>query len=335
MNKKNVCYQFTAALLTLLFLEIFCYWQLKKAGSAFAFFINIQHSTEMEDAKKIGFNQIHPLWGWNMSDEVLQSHGYESTNNIIKLSTNHPADTSLRIFITGGSTSDIVLYKNNWPLVLHRLMVDSGVPHIIYVAAVGGFNSAQEYLRLIEQGLELKPHIHISYSGANETGDFGFVTEYESDFYTQSLNRSNTSFLLPNTVFYIRTKVLETTPAIELANLPNHTTAAQFQKNIKLMYAAGKQFGYKYFGILQPLNGIGKYRPPQPQKFNTDYTDDYKKYYPDMQLFAVENPELLKDFSAIFDSINTQVYVDDCHLTETGNKLVAGKFFSLIKQHAH
>jgi len=331
MNKKGVVFQILIALFLLTIIETISFLQLNKRGRHFPFLINFHHSKEIEDSKEIGFDEINPFWGWNMSDDVLQKNGYNSKNAVISLSTNNPSDSTLRIFITGGSTSDIVLDKNNWPILLHRLLSKKNIPHTIYVAAVGGFNSAQEYLRLIEQGLELKPHFYISYSGANEARDFGFITEYENDFYIQSLDRSETSFFLPNTIYFIKTFLLDKKPSLSLAPLPKLKTAERFQKNTKLMYAASKQFGFKYIGILQPLNGIANYRPPEPQSFDTTYLMDYRKYYPSMQKFSKENPEILYDLTSIFDSSSGYIYIDDCHLNQIGNQIVAEEMFKLIK----
>ena len=332
MNKKFIAYLFFVVLSILLLIEAWSYWQLKKSGNNLPFFFNYHHSTEIEDAKEIGFNEIHPLWGWNMSDKTIESHNYISKNALIELNTNNPADTTLKIFITGGSTSDIVLDQNNWPKALHNLLTQKKIPHSIYVAAVGGFNSSQEYLRLIEQGLEIKPHLHISYAGANETGDFGFVTEYERDFYVKSISNGIGSFILPNTIFFLKTRLFKNKNTLQLAALPEYPTSHRFKKNFKLMQATAQQFGYTFLGVLQPLNGIGNHHSSYSKISNQEYLEDYKRYYPEMQDFVSANPSFLQDFTTLFDSVNTQVYVDDCHLVPGGNKLVASKMYILINE---
>ena len=332
MKKRFFVYQFFAVLTLLILIEAWSYFQLKKNGNNMPFFFNYHHSTEIEDAQEIGFNEIHPLGGWNMSDKSIEGHGYNSKNALIKLTTNSSADTAFRIFITGGSTSDIILDHNNWPIALHNLLTLNKIPHTIYVAAVGGFNSSQEYLRLIEQGIEIKPHLHISYAGANETGDFGFVTEYERDFYVKSISNGIGSFLLPNTLFYLKSTIFKYKNTVQIAELPEYSTSNRFKKNFKLMEGTAQHFGYVFIGVLQPLNGIGNHRASHSKVSNQEYLEDYKKYYPEMQHFISKNPAFLQDFTGLFDSVNSKVYVDDCHLVPEGNKLVASKMYQLIEE---
>jgi len=331
MNFKTLLFQTLVVLLLMIAAESVAYFLLKNQNCHFPFFFNIGASQEIDDATRIGFNEVHPLWGWNMSEEVLRAKGFDTYHNLIVLRTGSDADSSMRIFITGGSTSDLALDPANWPAALHQMMTDKGIPHTMYVAAVGGFNSAQEYLRLIEQGIELRPHFHISYSGANETGDFGFVTEYEKDFYYKTLNRSITTNLLPNTVFFIKSKIFNQKPSLIAASLQPTHAEARFKKNLHLMNAAAIRFGYQYIGILQPLNGIGSYSFAEAQNLNTEYLGDYKKYYPAMQEFVRQNSTSFYDFTSIFDTATAQVYLDDCHLTAHYQKVVAAHVFQAMR----
>ena len=310
-------------LVLLALLEAMAMVGLKGNGQAFPFLINYSRSTELADAKSIGFDEINPLWGWNMSAAKLQQKGFDTHRGLIVLRSEHATDSSLRLFITGGSTSDLAIDSNNWPMALHRLLNEQGMEHTIFVGAVGGFNSAQEYLRLIEIGLSLRPHLHISYSGANETGDFGFATEYEKDFYTQALNRQRTTFLAPNLIYFIRHHLLPASPDVTLSSLPEIKTAERFKKNLGLMRAAARQFDYRYIGILQPLRGMGHYRQTEGKSFNMDYLEDYKKYYPTMQQWVKQYPDELFDFTAIFDTASSAVYYDDCHLLPAYQSTVA------------
>lgn len=327
MNVRTVSYQLIIVLFLLFLIEAGAYVFLKQQGQSFGFFLNVHFSEEMNSATEIGFDEIHPLWGWNMSSKVLRQKGYEVQNGM-PLLRGSAKGLPLRIFVTGGSTSDVALNPENWPVALHHLLNDSGVPHIIYVAAVGGFNSAQEYLRLIEKGVDLRPDIHISYSGANETGDYGFVTEYEKDFYIRMVSQNSTTFFLPNTVFAIK-QALGITRGVTVAKLTQNSTAARFKKNLKLMKASAACFGYRYIGVLQPLNGIGSYTQKNTHK-NVSYLNDYKKYYSDMMKF-VHTDTALHDFTAIFDTATSPVYVDDCHLHSPYQKVVAKEIFKIMQ----
>lgn len=326
---KILAVNFILVVLLLLAIEGLCYLSLSKDNRPPHFFIKFNKSEEIKAVKRFGFHEINPVWGWNMSEAQLHNLGFEVEKNCIVLKSNAPLDTALRIYITGGSTSDIALIPDNWPVYLHHLLEEQNMPHIIYVAAVGGFNSSQEYLRLIQEGLALKPHIHISYSGANEADDYGYATQFELDFYEMNLPTQGTLFL-PNTYLFLTQKLNIKFSPLSLSKIKSPDTTTQFILNLKLMQAAAKEFEYKHIGILQPLNGFGKYISPTPQNLNAAYFESYKSYYGNMQNFISTYEGTLYDFTGIFDTATQAVYVDDCHLLPPYQKVVAQHVFEKI-----
>lgn len=318
---------FLIVLVLLLALEGGAWFYLAQQHQSYPYFIRWMGGTEIADAQQIGFGEIHPLWGWNSTETALRKKGFATDNNLVVF-THKRQDTltPLRIFITGGSTSDVFLDSACWPAQLHQLLRLNDQPHIIFAAGVGGFNSAQEYLRLIEIGLDLHPDYHISYSGANETGDFGFVTEYEYDFYRQSLAAAQTTFLLPNLIYVLRQQLFDDQP-LQLSPPPTHETAQRFKKNLRLMQGAAQTFGHRHIGILQPLNGVGKFRQANTSTMSLEYLADYNKYYPAMKTFIANHPNEFLDFTALFDTLQEQVYYDDCHILPKFQRLVAQEVY--------
>ncbi len=264
-----------------------------------------------------------------MSGNLLNFFGYETEGDLIAPTNTTKPQHALRIYVTDGSTSDLALDSFNWPDALHRMLTDSGIAHTIYAAGVGGFNSSQEYLRLIQEGLLLSPHVHISYSGANENGDFGYVTEYENDLYRKLISTYSESPITPNATALIRSamgpdKKLSIPLQEKLGTFPH------FRQNLLLMQAAAEAFGYTHIGVLQPLKGLGADDSPPTSEGGRQLLEIYQSYYPEMQGFVSGHDGTLFDFTNLFDGVLGSVYVDDRHIFPQHQGLIAQRLFNIL-----
>jgi len=302
---------------------------LERRGDARPFMFRWERSAEIDGARRIGFDRAHPLWGWNMSGDSLRSLGFETEGDLIVLTNTTDPQNALRIYVTGGSTSDLALDPFNWPDALHRMLTDSGIGHIIYAAGVGGFNSSQEYLRLIQEGLPLRPHVHISYSGANEEGDFGYVTEYESDLYHRLISAYSEPLLMPNAVALLR-QVVGFDSRLTVPPLDPMGTFLHFRQNLLLMQAAAAAFGHVHIGVLQPLRGLGANDPASSYQRQRYWMTVYQAYYPEMKGFVAGHDGTLFDFTDLFDGVTSPVYVDDCHILPEHQPLIALRLFNIL-----
>lgn len=302
---------------------------LERRGDARPFMFRWERSAEIDGAQRIGFDRAHPLWGWNMSGDSLRSLGYETQGDLIVLTNTVDPQHALRIYVTGGSTSDLALDPCNWPDALHRMLTDSGIGHTIYAAGVGGFNSSQEYLRLIQEGLLLQPHVHISYSGANEEGDFGYVTEYENDLYHRLISAYSESLFMPNAVALLR-QIFGFNRGLTIPPLDALDTFLHFRQNLLLMQAAAGAFGHTHIGVLQPLRGLGANDPVSSYKRHRHWMKVYQAYYPEMQGFVAQHEGTLYDFTDLFDGVTSSVYVDDCHILPEHQPLIAQRLFNIL-----
>ena len=333
MNPKHTFFLLLTVSGICLILETFCWFILKNEGLSVGFLFHFDLTNEVTATKGFGFNEIDPLCGWAMSNQHLESMGYETENNCVVLRSKgtYPI-TPLKLFITGGSTSDIALHEENWPIYLHQLLAKDSINAIVYAGGVGGYTSGQELLKLLRDGINIKPDIHISYAGANEGADKGYVSEYEEDFYVRSYRESLTSKVLPSTIFAIK-KALQ----IGYVDLTIKKTSPIkpydfWRQNMKYMNAMAKANGSQFIGVLQPVLAITQNNQQSEHDIDPGgYGKFYKTYYPQAQKHIKDNPDNLYDLTTIFDTIPTAVYIDDCHIQAAYQPLVAQAIFTIVK----
>lgn len=337
----------TAIILSLLLLiESTCYYTLPPTERTHGFFIrldmpfikqlissfNYHHSDDLYpgDVRLVGFNQVDPLLGYSMPEKEIHAMGYETEHHSIVLRSPLKNKSRVKIFITGGSTTDIALNHQNWPKHLSRLLEQQGICADLYVGAVGGYNSGQELLKLIRDGLKIQPDIYISYSGANETSPQSYTHEYEYDLQNQMIQKTNTGTFLPNTVLAVKKK-LGLQP-LTLLEQTHQVDSSFWYTNMSSMHALAVENKAAFIGILQPVLGSGRHvQPLEMERWKGDVAW-FRQFYPVLQTSIQQHPDYLYDLSGVFDSIHEKVFVDDCHLTDTYQPFMAQKIFTLLRE---
>jgi len=333
VNKKTLLTQAILVILCLTALESVCWVWLKTNNLSVGYLVNFDYFNEVNGTKGFGFNEIDSLCGWAMSNARLENMGYETEHNCIVLrSKGTNPSTPLKIFITGGSTSDIALHKENWPVDLHQLLVKNKINAILYVGAVGGYTSGQELLKLLRDGVTMHPDIHISYAGANEGADLGYVSEYEYDFYHTAYRESLSSKLLPSTVLAVRKLLGISYYDLSIKPKKEIDPFIFWQQNVSYMHAAATAKKTKFIGLLQPVLAVTKNSTQSEKNLDPgNYGLKYKQYYPLAQEYIRTDGNGLYDLSGLFDTIQGQIYIDDCHINTPYQKIVANAVFNIIK----
>ena len=171
-------------LVIMVLLESVCYLLLPDQYKHIGFLINTKSLfAKVEASPKNGFDEVDPLLGWARTDDKLKALGFTAEGGNIVLSTTDDTAGRMNILITGGSTSDLASEAHNWPVDFCRILKEHGVKAKLYCEGTGGYNSAQELLKLIRDGQHAHPWLHISYSGANEIFNQSYVSAYEHNFY--------------------------------------------------------------------------------------------------------------------------------------------------------
>ena len=248
-----------------------------------------------------GFNEVDPLLGYSRTEELQNSLGFKIENGCTVLANSADTNYKVNILITGGSTSDLGIDSSNWPVELQKVLTKHGINARIYNGAVGGYNSGQEFLKLIRDGLNTKPVIHISYSGANDYDTQSYVCSYENLFYENEFRTSRYSLLMPRMMLLLRTWINRNNSKVYLRRLESMKGAYFWEKNMRLMHATALEYNYHFVGILQPvMGGSTSYQQVVP---NHDKTiKEYRERYPLMKELVQKHPEFISDLSGIFTS---------------------------------
>ncbi len=154
-------FQVSAVLLFILFILALTeavFYLLNSEKQPFLFNKNV--FTESRDPFLEGFSSesdfgFHPTLGWardySKSKNVTILHNSVFLENI----PNPELDTTI-IVITGGSAADLMFLSFNWPALLYDKFVEANQNCQIYVSAVSGYNTSQELLKFLSEGLEIK-----------------------------------------------------------------------------------------------------------------------------------------------------------------------------------
>ncbi len=324
------------AMLTAFALEVSALLILKgKGGHYFSPLLNFRRLTapEINYLRVFAFDEVDPLLGWSMSENTIVRRGFDASNGMAILKTSE-CDSPLIIFITGGSTSDIALHQGNWPVHLSALLKKEHLCAEIYIGATGGYNSGQELLKLIRDGLPLSPDIHISYSGANEYMEPSYVTRYENDLFSRLVYDKSTTVILPNIVFLAR-KISGLNVSLELKQSEKIAASAFWHRNMMTMHDIAKGRQSVFAGILQPVLGTGSYTQGEISESSAGFIRGYQIFYPDAREIASKH-DFIYDFTSLFDGMEHQdVYIDDCHINEQYQPVVAQAVFEVIKLSLH
>lgn len=238
------------------------------------------------------------------------------------------------VLTLGGSTTDGTLFGHSWPEELALLLARKGIRGTLINGGTGGYSTSQELFKLIRDGLEFKPDIVISYSGVNDCGNmsklpYPMVHKFQSTLF-QAITSGSEPRLFPSTVMLLRSllpgdnKRLSYTRGVR----SSMSLAGQFKRNLELMNAVSRVNAAKFFGFIQPcLNCKPENEPAaNAHPFFKQVHAFYKKALP-----LLTPLPFVKNATKVLDGETNVYQVDDVHLTQKGDKIVAEYVFDAIK----
>lgn len=291
-----------------------------------------ENNENLNAMNAFGFDEVHPLLGWKMSETYIHSLGLEIESGIAVLPTEIICDNPIVIFVTGGSTTDIALHAENWPIHFKTLLDQEGQCAKIYFGAVGGYHSGQEFLQLVCQfDKELKIDIHISYSGANEFQFPNYVSRYEQAIF-DNLITNKQSLFLPSTLGLIQRILNQESFNLKLSELKIEDSHLFWHKNMEKMALFADAQQYDFYGILQPVitfsgmesNFANELEEAMPYEYK-----GYSSFYP-KAIISCQNQEYLYDMTNMFENATENVFIDDCHLHHQYQMTAAKSIYEII-----
>lgn len=314
---KSILKYIALTFITLVVVESIFWYIQNKQGKAKGFLVYVERNKAIQ---KVDYCETDALLGWKIKDYGK----YKNENGDITLSYLAEKSEVIDIYISGGSTSDLLYDSLNWPHFLLKKFEEKKIPVTIRIGAVAGYNSGQELLKLISSDA-LKPDIHISYSGANEVEHPDYVSLYESEFF-QNKAHPKPSFFMPNTIAFIREK---TSANSNVSQRENYAPIEFWKKNMSQMAQLAKGGDYTFFAILQPVAGYRNILPKKMPDGAKRYVDLYPDFYKKATKLTRYNENFV-DFSGIFEKDKKAVFKDDCHLKyKINQQKIANEIFTL------
>lgn len=331
--KRPCLFVILLTILVLILFEFFAQCSLKSSSLHYPLFYNQNSMTIpfLWEGKHKAYNNIDPLLGWGIHSAQITKHNYSTSNNCIVLETDPYNSSKLSIYISGGSTSDLMYDHENWPKYLLSILKQNNISAKLYVAAVGGYNSGQELLKTIRDIDLIKPDIHISYSGANETEFPSYTSPYEKTFFESSLKKKRT--FLPNTIEVLTQMLGTSNNRIELSGVKLWKPHQFWEKNMSIMHQLSLLNNTSFVSILQPVKGqnsnLQAFEKYDEKTFHL--VEDNKKFYPFAITLAKTQP-YIHDFTQVFNDEATDVFSDDCHIAQIKHQeMIANAVFGLIE----
>ena len=262
-------------------------------------------------------NMVDPIVGFCRKDSDTPGFVIFGSENIGKNNT-------YKIVTLGGSTSDPLLENvRSWSEFLYRMLTDvCNIPIVIYAGGVSSYSAAQETLKLIKDGLVLKPNLVISYSGVNDSCDdfdvkhHRFIRTYMPEIFSTVLQTSIKNPFSENAI------VKDVMLGVE-----DKSSNAEFWfKCEKIMASVCKGFGITFHGILQavyPKYWISNDMKDDGMIRRAQFFEEAK------ELIHCEQNAELYDFTEIMRG-KEEVFYDYCHVYEKGNKIIAKEVLSII-----
>ncbi len=228
-----------------------------------------------------------------------------------------------RIAIIGGSTSDEFAFPwKSWGRLLYEMLNEQGYKVSILIGAVVGYSSSEELIKLVRDILPLKPHMIISYSGANDHDtNRPYLNLYQMELFNsirgKKVNDWNDLGSADCVTWGVTRKISGTDNWI---------------KNQRIMHNIAIGEGCAYCGVYQPQL-LTKKRGNKDEETWIYVELSLKKEYEQCLPYArseIAKIDYIIDGSAWFDEIDG-LYYDRHHVFEEGNKMIADKVFRIVK----
>lgn len=236
--------------------------------------------------------------------------------------------SNMKIIILGASTSEGDLYPlKSWPEFLYDRINNTNVT--IYNGSVAAYTSTQELIKLLRDVLFLKPDIVIVYDGVldmfsvSDDNPFAFGEMKKIIKYADhNKDKIWLDFFTEGVTPYLGVK-------------PDADKFDIWLNNIKKMRLICESEGIRFFSFLQPclISKQGKTKEEYGLLWsskNEDKDFDCAEEFRNRMEHIVKNEEGVYDLTTIFDE-KTDIYIDECHVFEKGNEIIANQIFETMK----
>lgn len=243
------------------------------------------------------------------------------------------------IVLLGNSTTDGgALYPTpSWGKILFEQLKQNGYTVTILNGGCCGYRSSQELVKLIRDVVPMKPRAVIHYTGFNDAfqtprtpcvDQYPFAHPQQIALFDE-ISRKTGDF---KDNWCLAQYNLQGNYTLGVTH--GRTRWEMFEDNIKMMNSICKDFEISYRAFLQPclVTKAGKFSDYEKELlWNTKILRKESFYY--IEEFYKHAKEIkrnyIEDVTELFDD-KDDVYLDYCHVTRTGNELIAQYMFEYL-----
>ncbi|MCI8378536.1 MAG: hypothetical protein HFH72_08445 [Lachnospiraceae bacterium] len=250
---------------------------------------------------------------------------------------------AVKILTLGGSTTSGFGAKNSsWSEKLSLLLKGHGISHVIYCGGIDAYSTSNEMIKLMRDGIWLKPDLVINYTGCNNQNRYPyknlFLNTYQELLFKSLAGKASLDFVgNVDEVYY----------GIQ----PDISKYEYWYTQIKMIHGVCDALGIRHRAFLQPLlfnkkvfldsdadiavlwnafyhRGKGRYVGVNAPLSFTAILENVENFEEEGKNFQESWLESLTD---LFDQ-EDNVYMDYCHVYEKGNQIIADKIFDKISK---
>ncbi len=246
---------------------------------------------------------------------------------------------SHRLMILGGSTSDpTYTVFPSWGYYFYE-MLEEKYPSdvIVYNGAVIGYNSSQALLKLLRDGLTLRPEIVIDLTGVNDvfnktTSDYPMVSGYMQYVLSKLFAENNHKGVFCS--MELKERRMRSTQRCSFGLPSRRDGIDNWINNLRIMHAICSEFGISYYAFLQPTSITGNSGDMIMNRLN-DFMFSPQTIRNRRNLYLrarniSQKYDYIYDITDAFEEVAGAVYCDTVHYTEYGNKILAEKIFNTV-----
>lgn len=240
-------------------------------------------------------------------------------------------NAKLKIVTLGGSTTDSGLSSfPSWSELFAGKLAASGFDVCVICAGCVSYQSSQEFIKLVRDILPMHPDIVISYTGYNDAchdnTEYPFLHPYQIRFFQSIAGQAKEDIPSMNP--------WNETHNYVLGMQNGFSVWEEFEKNIRCMGAVCRENGIRYYAFLQPCMAIkemeGNLNSSEKEwilnmEIDTRRKEAFQEFYGQRR-----NGSFLTDLTGIFNQ--RDVYLDWCHVTEEGNRIIADVILEELKR---
>lgn len=239
-------------------------------------------------------------------------------------------EKDFKIAVLGGSTTDGNFYSfKSWPELMYEELNNKGLSNItVYNGGVCGYASGQELLKLIRDVIPLKPDMVIVYDGLNDLS-MGFPYPLTNGYIKKVFEfaKENIENDEDESLFIGEVSICQGIEA-------KKDMFDAWLSNIRTMYAITKERKIRFHSFCSPMLGSKKGKTEKEKDILLSVhspvilnlmNGSFRKRINHM----VELPVYIHDFSHIFDN-EKDVYMDQSHVLEKGNQIIAREIIRII-----